>query len=105
MQSVDQGLRRIFDEPNYTAVGHIGDGNLHFVVSLGEKTFERARQVEEAVYRPLVGVSGSVSAEIGIGLEKRDFLHYCRNETEINVMRQLKSLFDPQGILNAGKVL
>jgi len=104
-QSVDRNLRRIFVEPRYTIVGHLGDRNLHLVVSLGEKTPERTRQVEEAVYRPLVEVSGSISGEHGIGLEKREFLHYCRCETEIDVMRQLKSLFDPQGILNAGKVL
>lgn len=105
LEQVDAGLRRIFESPNYTVVGHLGDGNLHLVVSLGQKTPERTRQVEEAVYRPLQDVSGSISGEHGIGLEKRDFLHYCRNETEIEVMRQLKTLLDPKGILNVGKVL
>ena len=105
LQSVDQRLHRIFDPPKYTVVGHLGDGNLHLVVSLGEKTPARVRQVEEAVYQPLRDVAGSISGEHGVGLEKRAFLHYCRTDTELEVMRQLKQLFDPKGILNAGKVL
>lgn len=105
LQSVDQGLRHIFDAPRYLVVGHLGDGNLHLVVSLGERTAQRMRRVEEAIYRPLTAASGSISAEHGIGLEKREYLHYCRTDAEIALMRQLKSLLDPKGILNAGKVL
>ena len=105
IEAVDRNLRRIFDAPKYLIVGHLGDGNLHLVVSLVEKSPERTRRVEEAVYQPLVEASGSVSGEHGIGLEKRAYLSYSRTATEIEVMRQIKSLLDPKGILNAGKVL
>jgi hypothetical protein len=55
-KSVDRNLRRIFAEPKCIIVGHLGDGNLQLVVSLGEKTPERTGQVEEAVYRPVLEV-------------------------------------------------
>lgn len=101
---VERGLKAIFDNPRYVVFGHLGDGNLHLIVSLGEKTPERSRMVEEAVYKPLLPINGSVSAEHGIGVEKKDFLGYSRNPVEIETMKQLKQLFDPKGILNAGKV-
>jgi FAD/FMN-containing dehydrogenase len=47
---------------------------------------------------------GSVSAEHGVGLLKKDYLHYSRSETEIAIMRQIKSAFDPLGIMNPGKI-
>ena len=105
LEAVEQGLRAIYAEPKWLVVGHLGDGNLHIVVALGDRTGERAHEVEDAVYRPLAELSGSISGEHGIGLEKREYLHYSRSPTEIQVMRQLKGLLDPKGILNAGKVL
>ena len=56
------------------------------------------------VYEPLIAMNGSISAEHGIGLEKAPWLHISRSPTEIAVMKQLKQLLDPKGILNPGKV-
>ena len=61
------------------------------------------RAVTACVYEPLELHCGSVSAEHGIGLEKKDFLTISRSETEIALMRRLKHLLDPNGILNPGK--
>ena len=47
---------------------------------------------------------GSVSAEHGVGLLKKDYLHYSRSELEIAIMRQIKLAFDPAGIMNPGKI-
>jgi FAD/FMN-containing dehydrogenase len=82
--------------------GHFGDGNLHLVIGVGDAG--AARAVEEIVYGGLVGIGGSVSAEHGIGLKKRDWLAASRSAEEIEVMRAMKRALDPAGILNAGKV-
>jgi FAD/FMN-containing dehydrogenase len=57
------------------------------------------------VYEPLRAIGGSISAEHGIGLEKRDRLPISRSPAEIELMRRLKRSLDPNGILNPGKVL
>jgi FAD/FMN-containing dehydrogenase len=56
------------------------------------------------VYRPLAAIGGSVSAEHGIGLEKRAYLPLSRSPEEITAMRTIKRALDPKGILNPGKV-
>jgi len=83
--------------------GHMADGNLHIVVAAGDDPATRAR-VEDIVYRPLAAIGGSVSAEHGIGLEKRAYLPLSRSAAEISTMRLLKQALDPRGILNPGKV-
>ena len=85
--------------------GHIGDGNLHIMLGAQPFTDETRHRIEELVYAPLGALGGSISAEHGIGLEKRDWLHLCRSPEEIALMRTLKTAMDPKGILNPGKVL
>ena len=90
------------DYVNFT-FGHIGDGNIHFGTSAGDD--EDAHEgVKRAVYEPLAAIGGSVSAEHGVGLDKKKFLKLSRNDEEIALMRTLKSALDPKGILNPGKV-
>lgn len=84
--------------------GHLGDGNLHFVV-VGPAGPEARASVEEIVYRPLAARLGSVSAEHGIGLDKLAWLPLSRSESEIALMRRLKQALDPRGILNPGRVI
>ena len=62
-------------------------------------------RVEEILYAPLQALGGSISAEHGIGLEKKRYLHYSRNPEEIATMRLLKRSFDPNNILNPGKII
>ena len=84
--------------------GHLGDGNLHINVwapALG--TADRSI-VAAIVYRPLTAYGGSISAEHGIGLEKKPFLDWSRTPAEITLMRQLKRTLDLHNILNPGKV-
>ena len=85
--------------------GHMGDGNLHFVIAPRPYSDAARRRAEEIVYTALAPHSGSVSAEHGIGLDKRAWLHVTRSPAELALMRTLKTALDPKGILNAGKVL
>lgn len=86
--------------------GHLGDGNLHLMVSAGDDSTQTRHAIEEMVYGPLRGRTGSsISGEHGIGLRKRDYLSCSRTPEEITLMRTLKAAFDPRNILNPGKVL
>ena len=84
--------------------GHLGDGNLHFVLTVGSRDHREQEGVMDIVYEELQPYGGSISAEHGIGIEKRPWLGVSRSEVEIALMRRLKSAFDPDGILNPGKV-
>jgi FAD/FMN-containing dehydrogenase len=85
--------------------GHLGDGNLHVVVQVKPMEYLALRpKVEGLVYRPLAAFNGSVSAEHGIGLEKKPYLDLSRSPEEIALMRTLKTALDPKGLLNPGKI-
>ena len=85
--------------------GHLGDGNLHIIVQVPPQDYLTLRpKIETIVYGPLGAFGGSVSAEHGIGLEKKPYLAVCRSESEVAVMRALKTALDPEGILNPGKI-
>jgi FAD/FMN-containing dehydrogenase len=84
--------------------GHLGDGNLHLITGVGDGSPAARHAVEEIIYGALDGRSGSVSAEHGIGLEKRSYLAFSRSDTEIGLMRRIKQALDPRGILNPGKI-
>uniref|UniRef100_Q07Q35 FAD linked oxidase domain protein n=1 Tax=Rhodopseudomonas palustris (strain BisA53) TaxID=316055 RepID=Q07Q35_RHOP5 len=85
--------------------GHLGDGNLHVVVQVKPMEYLALRpKVEGLVYRPLKAFNGSVSAEHGIGLEKKPYLELSRSPEEITLMRTLKTALDPKGLLNPGKI-
>ncbi len=85
--------------------GHLGDSNLHVIVGAGTDDKAALHRIEEIVYGPLPGVHGTVSAEHGIGTEKKEFLKLSRTPTEIAMMKQLKGMLDPNNILNRGRVL
>ncbi|MDX1958761.1 MAG: FAD-binding oxidoreductase [Leptospiraceae bacterium] len=90
--------------------GHIGDGNLHLNIlkpkeMSNEDFFTSCKKVDPEMFALVKKHNGSISAEHGIGLLKKDFLNFSRSQTEIQLMRQIKSVFDPKGILNPGKVL
>jgi len=101
---VRDGLKARWPAMTLMVFGHLGDGNLHLIPGVGDGSAEAHRQVEEIIYGALRRQGGSVSAEHGIGLEKRDYLGYSRSPNEIALMRTLKKAFDPKGILNPGKI-
>jgi len=90
--------------------GHIGDGNIHFNFSVpadgdGEAFLARWEDVQRIVHDIVHGFGGSISAEHGIGVQKRDQLARYKSEAELDVMRALKRMLDPGNILNPGKVV
>jgi len=82
--------------------GHLGDGNLHVVAGVGDSMMKE--EIEKIVYMPLAARRGSVSAEHGIGLQKRAWLSLSRDPAEIAMMRVIKNALDPKDILNRGKI-
>ena len=89
--------------------GHIGDGNVHLNVlkpdDLPMEEFQRrCGEVSRWVFEIVQRHGGSISAEHGVGLLKKDYLPYSCSETEIALMRQIKLAFDPSGIMNPGKI-
>lgn len=84
--------------------GHLGDGNLHLGISVGDGSDAAHAEVNNLVYKPLHAIGGSVSAEHGIGLEKKDYLSLSRSPEELAVMKNLKQMLDPKNILNPGKI-
>eukprot|EP01061_Rhynchopus_euleeides_P001598 TRINITY_DN11144_c0_g1_i1.p1 TRINITY_DN11144_c0_g1~~TRINITY_DN11144_c0_g1_i1.p1 ORF type:complete len:494 (+),score=229.25 TRINITY_DN11144_c0_g1_i1:45-1526(+) len=90
-------------EADVVGFGHIGDGNLHLNVITSNP--DVSPHMEPWLYEWLKQRNGSVSAEHGIGLMKRDALKYSKSESAIAAMRQIKQVFDPKNILNPFKVL
>lgn len=89
--------------------GHVGDGNIHVNVLKpptmdDEAFFSECHSADHDIFALVSSYQGTISAEHGIGLLKTDFLSYTRTETEIALMRGIKALFDPHGILNPGKI-
>jgi FAD/FMN-containing dehydrogenase len=90
--------------------GHMGDGNIHFNVSqpLGadkEAYLARWEELNAAVHAVVTRMHGSISAEHGIGVLKRDLLPTVKDSVAMDVMRRFKTALDPRDTLNPGKVL
>ncbi|NBA97886.1 FAD-binding oxidoreductase [Pseudomonas sp. R5(2019)] len=97
--------------PDFEVVwyGHIGDGNLHLNILKPENLskdefFAQCAVVNKWVFEIVQKYNGSISAEHGVGMTKRDYLEYSRSEAEIAYMKAVKAVFDPNGIMNPGKI-
>ncbi len=90
--------------------GHIGDGNVHLNIlkpaDMDVAAFNhQCHEMSPRIFDVVASHNGSISAEHGVGLLKRDFLHFSRSAEELELMRGIKSVFDPDGIMNPGKLL
>lgn len=85
--------------------GHMGDSNLHLNIPVTQYTKEVEEALEPWVYEWIQQRNGSISAEHGLGLAKKKFIGYSRSETMVQLMRQIKQLYDPKGIMNPYKYI
>lgn len=104
VREVREALMRRSPTATLMVFGHLGDGNLHLIPGIGSGDGEARKAVENIIYGALKKRCGSISAEHGIGLEKREYLSNSRNPEEIALMRTLKQALDPRNILNPGKI-
>ena len=104
LTTVEANLKARWPHAQFISFGHLGDSNLHLGAHIGPETAAHHHDIEEIVFGPLQGRGGSISAEHGIGLLKREFLGLSRSPEEIAVMRAMKLALDPKNILNPGKI-
>lgn len=109
---LDEYSRNLFEKIKQThpdlkvfLFGHLGDGNLHITVSSGRACAHLESRITNAVYQDLKRMGGSFSAEHGLGNEKVCALQIYADEQKLQLMRAIKTVVDPNGILNPGKVL
>jgi FAD/FMN-containing dehydrogenase len=102
VETIRRTLHEKIPEADLFTMGHIGDNNIHFSVAGVAK--EDMGPVNDIIYEPLKALNGSVSAEHGIGLEKKPYLGISRTPEELDMMKRIKTLFDPNNILNPGKI-
>ena len=87
--------------------GHAGDGNIHVNILISGADADETRRAEEAVgevFRKTVEMGGTISGEHGVGISKAPFLEMEVGPLGVAVMKRLKECFDPNGILNPGKI-
>jgi FAD/FMN-containing dehydrogenase len=91
-----------------TNVFHAGDGNLHPIICYDDRVpgeLERAKQVNEELLRACLALGGTVTGEHGVGLDKAGNLPLQFGEADLNFMARLRRVFDPDTIMNPGKLL
>jgi glycolate oxidase subunit GlcD len=109
MQELDQILAKAYPTWEVIWFGHIGDGNLHINIlrppGMSKEQFvTECRKVDDLVFTAVKNHGGSISAEHGVGLTKKSFLTYSRSPAEVELMKGIKKVFDPDNIMNPGKV-
>ncbi|HAR29952.1 MAG TPA: FAD-binding oxidoreductase, partial [Gammaproteobacteria bacterium] len=110
LDGIDDLVRARYPDFEVCWYGHIGDGNLHLNILKPDALpqdvfFERCHEISPEIFARVAALNGSISAEHGVGLLKRDFLPFARSAAEIALMRAMKAVFDPAGIMNPGKLL
>ncbi len=110
LEQADAAVVKLIPGSRPVPFGHLGDGNIHYNVSQPVGTdaadfLARWHEVNKVVFDIVLQMGGSISAEHGIGVLKRDELPDVKDKTAIELMRAFKAMLDPNGIMNPGKVL
>ncbi|MDE0511551.1 MAG: FAD-binding oxidoreductase [Gammaproteobacteria bacterium] len=103
LKQLETEVKALLPDTALLVFGHIGDGNLHLVFTVNRK--EDKKTIYDLVYRQVGAYNGSISAEHGIGIMKRAYLHQSRSAEELALMKLLKRTMDPNNILNPGRVI
>ncbi|MBW8640175.1 FAD-binding oxidoreductase [Hoeflea sp. WL0058] len=109
-RKADKAVHQAMPDARIYAFGHMGDGNIHYNIQQaknadGSAHLARRHEINDMVYDIALGMGGSISAEHGIGQMKRDKLAAIRQPIEIDLMRRIKTSFDPANIMNPGKIV
>ena len=109
LKEVDDFVAETYPGFEIVWFGHIGDGNLHLNILKPKDMdkdafFEKCHHVSDKVFAITQRYGGSVSAEHGVGLVKKDFLHFSRSPEELAYMKAIMQVFDPDNIMNPGKM-
>jgi len=109
LRDLHASIREAYPSYRVAVFGHVGDGNLHVNVlkpaELSDEQFwSECHSADTIVFTTVKRYRGSISAEHGVGLLKRHFLHFTRSAGELEIMRGIKSVFAPNGIMNPGKI-
>ncbi len=110
LDDVDELVRASYPDFEVCWYGHIGDGNLHLNILKPEdlsidEFYRRCHEISPQLFELVQVRRGSISAEHGVGLLKKEFLEYSRSAAELAIMRALKLVLDPNRIMNPGKLL
>jgi glycolate oxidase len=103
-------VKRIGNQYGFKSVcyGHAGDGNLHVNIIKGELSDEfwnnELTKAISELFQEVIALGGTISGEHGIGLVQKPYMSIAFNEVQLNLMRSIKNVFDPKGILNPGKI-
>jgi FAD/FMN-containing dehydrogenase len=97
-------LRERWPDAAILIYGHLGDGNIHIVVDVPGMVKHDHDDIDRIIYDVTRDFRGSISAEHGIGVKKKHYLHLTRREADVEAMRAIKQALDPLGILNPGKI-
>ena len=109
LRDIDEIVAKKYPDFEVVWFGHIGDGNLHLNILKPDNLskdefFAQCATVNQWVFETVQQYNGSISAEHGVGMTKRDYLHYSRSAEEVAYMQAVKAVFDPNGIMNPGKI-
>lgn len=109
IEKLDAVYKEKYPQFDVVWFGHIGDGNVHVNILKPsdmemQEFLNEVHKVDEILFEEIRSLEGSVSAEHGVGLVKKEPLHYTRSEAEIEIMKSIKKAFDPNLVLNPGKV-
>ncbi|CBL43998.1 FAD dependent oxidoreductase [gamma proteobacterium HdN1] len=109
LEDIDRIVSAEYPDFEIVWFGHIGDGNLHLNILKPKELapsvfFERCKTVNRWVFETVQKYAGSISAEHGVGMTKKPYLEYSRSAQEIAYMKAIKQVFDPNGVMNPGKV-
>lgn len=97
---LDDESKPVVDAIGY---GHVGDGNLHLNVCVREYSKEIEAVLEPFVYEWIQSKKGSISAEHGLGFQKKNYIGYSKSDIEIKMIKEIKNHYDPNGIMNPYK--
>lgn len=105
VEELDREMKAKWPESRFARFGHMGDNNLHIVVTIGPDTMLHKAEVSSVVYNRVTAMDGCISAEHGIGVDKLPWFEMGKSASAIALMQTIRNALDPNGILNPGKTI